>query len=140
MHARPAGSESSVLGPHHMLGSKQGTASNVGEGNHKREGGFSAASDPKASPQSTRAIWLHHKNHNLLTFKQQEECLGQRPPTRTPDVGRGSGPGWRDSPGSCWLLRAFSRVEGPWQSWTGCISTLGQQVQEEMQAPPPASR
>ena len=37
MHARPAGSESSVLGPHHMLGSKQGTASNVGEGDHKRD-------------------------------------------------------------------------------------------------------
>lgn len=103
MHARPAGSESSVLGPHHMLGSKQGTASNVGEGDHKREGGFSAASDPKASPQSTRAIWLHHKNHNLLTFKQQEECLGQRPPTRPPEVGRGAGPGRR---GLSWELLA----------------------------------
>lgn len=43
------------------------------------------------------------------------------------------------SPGSCWLLRAFSGVEGPWRSWMGCISRPGQ-VQEEMQAPPPASR
>ena len=68
MHAHPGGSALSVLGPHHTLGSKQGTARKVGAGDHRRESGFSAASDPKASPQSTGAIWLHHKNHNLLTF------------------------------------------------------------------------
>ena len=27
------------------------------------------------------------------------------------------------SPGSHWLLRAFSGVEGPWRSWTGCTQS-----------------
>lgn len=95
MHARPAGSESSVLGPHHMLGSKQGTASNVGEGDHKREGGFSAASDPKASPvyQGNLASPQEPQPPN---FQATGRVLGAEATDKATRCGQGrrAGPAW----------------------------------------------